>query len=600
MSSTGGARLIPEHQAELFRGAALVHRTAESGITLAAAMDHLVDGPRNRIIESVVDPDMGRVTVSTVLRPGQTLRVTKFLAYGWSEVRSRQALFDQVVAALTAARHTGWAGLVGDQREFMDEFWDGADVEVEGDLALQRAVRLGLFNVLQAGARAERRPISAKGLTGTGYDGHAFWDSDVFVLPILTHTYPKAAADALRWRHATLPKARRRAATLGLGGAAFPWRTISGDECSGYWPAGTAAFHINGGIAYAVDRYLDATQDHEFEAEVGIELLVETARLWQSLGHFDSYAHFRIDGVTGPDEYSAIADNNVYTNLMAQSNLRAAADSVERHPARARDLDVSLAEIGDWRRAAESMYLPYDERLKVHCQSEGFTLHEVWNFDQTDPSHYPLMLHYPYFELYRKQVIKQPDLVLAMYLRPELFDLEQKARNFAYYEQVTVRDSSLSAAIQSVIAAEVGHLDLAYDYLWETAQIDVEDLHGNAGSGIHLGAQAGVWTALVAGFGGLRISEGKACFSPQLPKPLTRLAFNLSYRGRRMRVDIAGAHATYALKRGSPITVFHHGKELELSGEEEVRADIPEPPAFEAPRQPRGREPKRALSRQIE
>src|SRR5215471_21322486 len=188
--------------------------------------------------------------------------------------------------------------------------------------------------------RPEYGPIAAKGLTGTGYDGHTFWDTETFVLPVLMYTQPSAAADALRWRHLVLDEARRHAADLGLAGAAYPWRTIRGQETSGYWPAGTAAFHINADIADAVLRYHDATQDEAFMREIGLELLVETARLWRALGHHDVDGRFRIDGVTGPDEYTAIVDNNIYTNLMAQRNLACAADLAGKYMDEAAALGV--------------------------------------------------------------------------------------------------------------------------------------------------------------------------------------------------------------------------------------------------------------------
>jgi alpha,alpha-trehalose phosphorylase len=353
---------------------------------------------------------------------------------------------------------------VAGQRAYLDQFWDRADVELDGDMELQQAVRFALFHTLQAGARAEQRAIAAKGLTGPGYDGHTFWDSERFILPVLTYAAPQAAGDALRWRHATLDLARERAAQLGLAGAAFPWRTIRGHECSGYWPAGTAAFHVNGDIADAVIRYQAVSGDESFERDVGLELLVETARLWRSLGHHDREGRFRIDGVTGPDEYSAITDNNVYTNLLAQRNLRAAADAVARHPRHAAELGADLEEAAAWRDAARDMVIPWDEALGIHPQSEGFTNHQVWDFEETRPEQYPLLLHFPYFDLYRKQVVKQADLVLALHICGDAFTEEEKARDFAYYEALTVRDSSLSAGTQAVIAAEVGHLELAYDY----------------------------------------------------------------------------------------------------------------------------------------
>ncbi|MGH3804577.1 MAG: family 65 glycosyl hydrolase, partial [Pseudonocardiaceae bacterium] len=373
----------------------------------------------------------------------------KYLAYGWSSQRSVPALRAQVDAALAGAMHSGWDGLLAEQRSYLDKFWESADIELEGDDELQQAVRFALFHILQAGARGESRAIPAKGLTSPGYDGHSFWDSEVFVLQVLTYTMPEAARDALQWRHSILDQARERARLLNQAGALFPWRTISGDECSAYWPAGTAAFHINADVANAVSRYVAATNDTEFDHDYGVELLVETARAWISLGHHDPHGGFRIDGVTGPDEYTAIVDNNVYTNLMAQQNLYDAASASERHPDVGESLGVNAGEIARWRKAADKMVIPYDEVLGVHPQSERFTEHDEWDFENTPAERYPLLLHYPYFDLYRKQVIKQADLVLAMHLRGDAFTPEQKARNMAYYEARTVRDSSLSACTQS-------------------------------------------------------------------------------------------------------------------------------------------------------
>ncbi|MGH9068904.1 MAG: glycoside hydrolase family 65 protein, partial [Acidimicrobiales bacterium] len=365
--------LIPEEHGSRHARVVLVHRTERSRLRVAAAMDHLVEGPPSAELLSESSPDLGRVTVTATIEPGQCLRLVKLVAYGWSGVRSQPAVRDQVEAALAGAVRTGWDGLVGAQREYLDRFWDRADVHVEGDAEIQQAVRFGLFHVLQAGARAEGRAIPAKGLTGPGYDGHCFWDTETFVLPVLTYTAPDAAAHALRWRQSTLPQARERASQLGLAGAAFPWRTITGAECSSYWPAGTAAFHVGADIADAAVRYVVATGDPTFEAGVALELVVETARLWRSLGHHDGQGRFRIDGVTGPDEYSAVADNNVFTNLMAAHNLRAAAELAERHFDRARQLGIDEEEMAGWRDAASAMVVPYDPEHGVHPQAEGFT-----------------------------------------------------------------------------------------------------------------------------------------------------------------------------------------------------------------------------------
>ncbi len=595
------AALAAPLESEFYDGrdlrAALVHITKASKNRLAAAMDHIIEGPDGISVGNEAFPDVARVTIAADVAPGRPLRLVKLLAYGWSAERSGPAIRDQVAAALAEAKHIGWDGLTQKQRAYLDRFWEHADVELDGDAELQQAIRFGLFHVLQAGARGEQRAIPAKGLTGPGYDGHTFWDTESYVLPVLTYTRPRAAGDALRWRHRTLELARERAKLLGLRGAAFPWRTIHGEECSGYWPAGTAAFHINADIADAVVRYRAASEDEDFEREVGLELLVETARLWRSVGHHDTRGRFRIDGVTGPDEYSAIADNNVYTNLMAQRNLRAAADFAERHPRRAARFGVDEEEAASWRDAANAIMIPYDEELEVHPQAEGFTEHQPWDFEATKPDQYPLLLHFPYFDLYRKQVVKQADLVLAMHMRGDAFTEQQKARNFAYYERLTVRDSSLSACTQAVMAAEVGHLELAYDYFAEAALMDLDDLEHNTRDGVHIASLAGTWIAAVAGFGGMRDHDGDLSFRPRLPMAIVRLAFRLSFRKRRLRVEVRQSSAQYSLLSGAALEISHHGERVTLSSGKPVQRPIPPIDPGEPPVQPPGREPQSRRAR---
>jgi alpha,alpha-trehalose phosphorylase len=587
------APLVSEHHGCADLRAGLVHRTRSSELRMAAGMDHVVEGPDRTVTESESDDDLARVTVSTELEPGQRLRIVKFLAYGWSSRRSLPSLRDQVDAALASAKRTGWEGLRAGQREYLDNVWSRADVELEGDAALQQATRFALFQVVQAAARAERRAIPAKGLTGSGYDGHSFWDMETYTLPVLIFALPEAARDALCWRHATMDYARERARELGFAGVTFPWRTIRGQECSGYWPAGTAAFHINADIADAVRRYLNASGDEAFEKGQAIELLVATARLWRSVGHHDADGGFRIDGVTGPDEYTALVNNNVYTNLMAARNLRAAADLAVRHPRRAADLDVDQEEIASWRDAAEAMVIPYDQELGVTAQSEGFTRLREWDFDSTPPDEYPLLLNHPYYLLYSSQVVKQADLVFALYLCGERFDLEQKVRDFEYYERMTVRDSSLSACVQAVVAAEAGHLELAYDYFGETAFIDLRDLAFNTRDGVHLAALAGSWLVAVAGFGGMRDTEHGLTFAPRLPSQITRLAFRLVYRGRRLLVEVTPGGARYELLDGDPLDLLHHGESLTVACDGPQERAIPELPRRPRPEQPPGRAPPR-------
>lgn len=574
--------------------AMLVHTTKASQLTCASGMEHVIYGDPEDLHTAVyVEDDVARVTISAQLTPGKPLRFVKLMAYHWSSRQSPEFLRDQAAASLVNGQAKGWEGLLVDQRAFLDRFWACADVTIDGDPAVQQALRFALFHLLQAGARIEGRALAAKGLTGPGYDGHAFWDTETFVLPVLTYVLPEVVRHALVWRHSTLDLARERAQVLGLGGATLPWRTIHGEECSGYWPAGSAGLHINGDVADAVRRYLDATGDEEFAANEGGELLVETARLWISAGDYDHAGRFRIDGVTGPDEYSALVDNNIFTNLGARANLRTAADVVARLPELAARMDVDGDELDGWRRAAESMLVPYDERIGVHPQDQGFLLHDPWDFANTPPEKYPLLLHFPYFQLYRRQVIKQADLVLALHLHGEAFTPEQKRRNFEYYEGLTVRDSSLSACTQSIVAAEVGHLELAYDYLREAAFVDLHDLHRNTGDGLHIASLAGAVLAVTNGLGGMRDSAGRLRFCPRLPVDVAGVSFAVTVRGARMRIRIDPEQAHYELETGDAIEFDHCDTPVRVeSGKPQSRplirlAELPRP------EQPEGRAPAR-------
>ncbi|MGI8609098.1 MAG: glycoside hydrolase family 65 protein [Candidatus Dormibacteria bacterium] len=591
-----GSPLHSEHFGHRDQRVVLVHTTNKSELVVGAAMDHVIECDAETDVRTDSEPDLGRVMVTTGIEPGQKLTIVKFLAYGWSSERSVPAVRDQIEGALAGAWRRGWDGLASDQRAYLDDFWVRSDVQLDGDPEIQQALRFAMFHVLQSAARAERRSIPAKGLTGPGYDGHSFWDTETFVLQLLTYTAPEAARDELMWRHSTMDQALQRARLLGLAGAAFPWRTIRGEECSGYWPASTAAVHVNADIADAVVRYQGAVDDQTFEREVGLPLLVQTARLWASVGHYDAQGGFRIAGVTGPDEYSALADDNVYTNLMAQKNLESAAAAVERYPDQAATLEVSVDERDAWLMAAGAVEVPYDKPLRVHPQADGFTQHQRWDFSSTRSDQYPLLLYFPYFDLYRKQVVKQADLVLALHLCGNRFSPEEKARDFDYYEPLTVRDSSLSACTQSVIAAEVGHLDLAYDYLNEAALMDLSDLEHNVADGLHMASLAGAWIAVVAGMGGMRDHGGRLAFAPRIPSQLQRLRFHLTFRGRLLRVEVNHQAAAYRLMTGDPLEITHFGTAIKV-GRRAKKCSIPLLPATVRPHQPPGREPPHVVGR---
>ncbi len=583
--------LIPVLEAHDRRRAVLVHRTRVSGHVVAAGMDHVTDDSHGDESIEVIDGSLARWSLTATVQPGRPLRLVKLLAYHWAADGDPASLAADAQRSLDSSSALGFEELAARQRTALEAVWARADIELEGDPEIQHALRYALFQLHQNSAHAAGHAIPAKGLTGPGYDGHTFWDTEIFLLPVLTYCAPEHVGAALRWRASTLAAARDKAHRLGLRGAAFPWRTIDGEECSGYLPAGTAAFHINADIAHAVARYIGATDDERFECEAGAPLLVETARLWASLGYHDERrgGRFSIDGVTGPDEYSPLVDNNLYTNVMARANLRAAADIVERLGNAAPAVDP--AEVATWRRAADAMTIPYDPALGVHLQDEDFARHAPFDFDALAPGDYPLLLHVPYFQLYRRQVIKQPDLVLAMALRGDSFTAAEKRANFAYYEALTVRDSSLAAGTQAILAAEVGDVQLAYDYLAEATLLDHHDTAHNTADGLHLAALAGGWMAVILGLGGARQHDGHLSFSPRLPKPLSRIAFPFSFQGRHLHVAITQVSASYELRSGSPLEIEHWDKPLTVTRKRPVVRALPPPTPIPTLRQPPGRAP---------
>ena len=579
------------------RRALLAHQTRHSGQVLVAGMDHRTWGAEGFVETLIADAARARWTLSGTGEPGQAIGLTKFLAYHWAPAGDPVALRPAVEATLDTASALGFDELAALQRGALDGVWAHADIELDGDPEIQHALRYALFQLHQNAACAGGRAIPAKGLTGPGYDGHTFWDTEIFLLPILTHCAPHHAEEALRWRASTLPQAREKARRLGLRGAAFAWRTIAGEECSGYMPAGTAAFHVNAAIAHAAVRHVETTGDEWFECEIAAPLLVETARMWASLGHHDERrgGRFSIDGVTGPDEYSTLVDNNLYTNLMAQANLRAAAEVADRLGPQA--LGVEPDEVAAWRAAAAAMTIPYDSELGIHLQDEDFARHAPLDFDAIPADHYPLLLHIPYLELYRRQVIKQPDLVLAMALHGEAFTAEEKARNLAYYEALTVRDSSLSAGTLAVMAAEVGDVQLAYDYLAEAILLDHHDSAQNTADGLHLAALAGGCVAVINGLAGLRERAGELSFAPRLPDGVERIAFSLAHRDRRLRVDITPESVAYTLESGPAVEIRHWGSLLTVAPRERTEAPIPQAGPAPALQQPPGRAPQRRRPR---
>jgi alpha,alpha-trehalose phosphorylase len=570
----GEKPLVPV-AAEAQGGRALLQLdTRNSGLRLACGVDHVVECEAGATVESSAAGDHAAVVVLTDLEAGQSLRLSKFAAYHWGDSDQNGRLAARARRTLDRALRDGYEAIEAAQRREVGEFWERSDIEVEGAEDIQLAVRFNLFQLMQATARGEGLGVPAKGVTGRGYEGHYFWDTEVYVVPFLAHTNPQWAKQVLEFRVGMLDAARKRAREVGHAGALYPWRTISGEEASAWYAAGTAQYHINADIAYAMHQYNRVTGDLGFMLEQGAEVLVETARFWMELGYFDERrdGRFSIMGVTGPDEYTTVVDNNAYTNLMAKENLEIAiritewlygADR-EAYDALVACTGLTCAEVEDWRQAAELMYVPRHEELGIVLQDERFLERKRWDFENTPAENYPLLLNYHPLELYRHQVIKQTDVVLATYLVGHHFSEEEKRRTFDYYDALTTGDSSLSACIQSVVAAEVGYDDAALGYFLDALSVDLLDSHGNTADGIHIASCGGTWLALVAGFGGLRDSDGEVHFRPRLPEGWTRLRFRVQVRGQVIEVDITPDGTDYRLVEGRGLLIFEGDTPIRL------------------------------------
>ena len=469
----------------------------------------------------------------------------------------------------------GFDALREEQDAYMAAFWQKAGLWFEGDDELLQGLRFNLFQLLQSAGRDGRRNIAAKGLTGEGYEGHYFWDTETYIFPVFLHIMPQIARALLEYRYSILPQARERAREMGHPtGALFPWRTIDGHEASAYFPAGTAQYHIDADIALAVKRYWEATGDDAFLYEMGAEIVCETARLYRDLGFYNPRRgnHFCINEVTGPDEYNALVNNNAYTNIMAATNMRFAADTValmvqkvpKAYKALAERIGLQPEEPVSWREAAERIYIPRDKPTGVICQDDAFMDRVPWPLDTIPKNAHPLLLHYHGLVIYRHMVCKQADTVLAMLLLPDAFSQEDKVKAFNFYEPVTTHDSSLSMACYSAVASRIGKMDMAWDYFRETARLDLDDTHGNTRDGLHMANMAGTWVSLVSGFGGMKVQPDGICFDPVLPAHLNGYGFSVEYKGRVIHVQVDGSGVQYSLVQGEPLMITDRGRQLRL------------------------------------
>ena len=549
----------------------LCYQVARSGMTIGVGVDHSIETANPYESVTSTEDDIGKLAYRIEARQGVPIVVRKVVVYQTSRGVPASELNDRCRRTLDRVAEWGFAHYYARQREWLDEFWLNADVETGGQPGIQQAVRWCLFQLAQAAARSDGLGIPAKGVTGSGYEGHYFWDTEIYLVPFLIYTSPRVARNALRFRVNLLPQARERAAVMSQRGALFPWRTINGEEASAYYAAGTAQYHIDADVAFAFAKYRDLTGDTAFMYRDGAAVLVETARMWADLGFWRIEAggarSFHIHGVTGPDEYTAVVNNNMFTNVMARANLRTAAALVremretdlEAYHRLVDDLQLAEDEVAEWDACADGMVVLFDETFGIHPQDEKFLTSELWDLENTPDDKRPLLLNYHPLVIYRFQVLKQADVVLGLFLQGDQFTPDEKRADFEYYDPITTGDSTLSGVVQSVIAAEVGYQEMAMQYFLSGLYVDLADLHSNARDGVHIASTGGVWNALVYGFGGLRDHHGRITFDPRLPQGWSHLTFPLQIRESRLRVHIEPGSVTFTVETDGPVELAVRG-----------------------------------------
>jgi alpha,alpha-trehalose phosphorylase len=544
--------------------------TSKSGLKVTSAVNNRLelfdkDGNDRIVNRSTTQSDSGVVEEFTAaMSEDETLVLYKYTilcdSIRCADVKEEAARRMQQALAMNVAE------LYHDQETYLGRFWTDCSVEVQGDKELNEAINYNLYQLIQSAAKDPYCNIAAKGLSGEGYEGHYFWDTEMYLQPFFILNAREISKNLIRNRYSILEYAKENAKLLGhKKGAAFPWRTIMGKECSGYFPSGSAQYHISGDIAYSVTAYYLATKDLDLLKECGAEILIETARLWMDIGNYYK-GQFHINAVTGPDEYTCLVNNNYYTNALAQHNLRWACKAVRllseagMEEELIRKTGVTSQELAEFEEAADHMYLPYDEELGINPQDDSFLQKAVWDIASIKEEEKPLLLHYHPMYLYRYQVCKQADTVLAHFILEDAQDLETIRRSFAYYEKVTTHDSSLSTCIYSIVASRLGDRKKAYEYFGESAKLDLFNTHKNTKDGIHTANMGGTYMAIVYGFGGLRIKESGVYLNPQIPEQWTGYKFRFLFEDASIEVEAAQEGCTIRLLAGETKQIHVFGQ----------------------------------------
>jgi len=559
----------------------LISRTKNSGISVGCAVTHTAK-PATSIMGSSSPHDLNFLARFQA-KAEETITLEKFIAVGSSREVAEEQLGNFLERLVGRCAEQGYARGRKEHVEFLRKYWEDTDVEIEGDLALQQGMRFNALQLLHSTGRDGRTNVAAKGLSGEYYEGHYFWDTETYIIPFFLYSQPGLVRKLLEYRYSILDAARLNARRMRDQGALYSWRTINGHEASGNFLGSTVQYHINAAVAYSIHKYIEATEDLDFLAEMGAEILFETARCWAHRGVFleSRGGKYCINEVCGPDEYKPGVNNNCYTNYMAKFNLETALrgrdilmkDYPEEFTRLIKKLNLDEAEFALWQKCADQMYLPFNAKLGIHPQDDSFVDKDPIDIDSIPQDEIPLVANWHPLVIWRYQLIKQADVILLMFLLGDQFTIEEKRANFDYYEPKTTHDSSLSPAIYSIIAAELGYEEFAYNYFLQTVRLDLDDYNRNAWQGLHTACMASSWMGVVNGFAGMRTSRGVLNFKPFLPEKWQSYSFKVKFKGAQLDVKVTSKHTSYTLLQGDSCLFFHFTQPVTLSRGETVRKE---------------------------
>lgn len=505
------------------------------------------------------------------LKQGDSIHLQKYVAISTSRDWEEEKLATVSDMLAKQAKEKGYATLKAEHIAAWEARWEKADVQIEGDEEAQQGIRFNIFQLFSTYYGEDARlNVGPKGFTGEKYGGATYWDTEAYIVPMyLAVAEPKVTEQLLRYRRQQLPGAEHNAKQQGLKGALYPMVTFTGVECHNEWEITFEEIHRNGAIAHAIFNYTTYTGDEAYALNEGLDVLVGISRFWADRVHYSKKTgQYMMHGVTGPNEYENNVNNNWYTNKIATWTLRYTLELLTKAaPQRKTGLNIGKSELAKWQEIIDKMYFPEDDDLGVFVQHDTFLDKDLRPVDTLLKEERPLNQHWSWDKILRSCFIKQADVLQGMYFLNHEFSLEEKKRNFAFYEPMTVHESSLSPCVHSILAAEIGLEEKAYEMYQRTARLDLDNYNNDTEDGLHITSMSGSWLAIVQGFAGMRTATGTLSFAPFVPKGWNSYSFTINYRNRLIRITTTAADIKLELLSGNALEIQLFGKDVLLEKE---------------------------------